>query len=102
MSRSYLLHLPLHFLLENSLPLPLVLDYHSWGDTASSHEVYSMFSAVADEQEEGGGFLLVTGQGMGDVRLSPDGGVEPGWGSWNVSQSSGPLGDVCRTNRSRL
>ena len=67
-SRSYRLHLPLHFPLANSVPLPLVLDYHGWGGTARSQEKDSQFSAVADEQEEEEGFILATGQGVGDVR----------------------------------
>ena len=25
--------------------------------------------------------------------------IEHGWGSWNISKTQGPLGDVCETNR---
>ena len=85
MSRSYLLHLPLHFPLSNSLALPLVLDYHGWGGTARSQEEDSQFSAVADEQEEEeGGFLLATGQGMGDVRGA---GGQEAWSTILVAHS---------------
>merc|ERR1712032_1731964 len=53
------------------------------------------FFAVADE-DEFGGFLVVSPEGMSDVGEPPYG---HGWGSWNVSQSKGPFGDICETDR---
>ena len=65
-SRKYRVHLSSH-LGDNSLPRPLLLDYHGWTEHAGGHEDDGHdFFAVADEDEEGG-FLLVTPEGMGDV-----------------------------------
>ena len=65
-SRKYRVHLPSHWG-DNSLPRPLLLDYHGWTEHAGGHEDDGHdFFAVADEDEEGG-FLLVTPEGMGDV-----------------------------------
>ena len=65
-SRAYRLHLPAHWPLTNNIPLPLLVDYPGWTENMIGHERDSMFYAVADEDEEGG-FLLVTPKGMGDV-----------------------------------
>jgi len=91
-SRAYRLHLPAHWPMTNNIPLPLLVDYPGWTENMIGHERDSMFYAVADEDEEGG-FLLVTPKGMGDV------GEEKGWGSFNISKTQGPLGNVCDTNR---
>ena len=51
----------------NDQPLPLLVDYHGWTGHAGNQESDGHdFFAVADEDEEGG-FLLVTPNGMGDV-----------------------------------
>jgi len=78
--------------MSNDVPRPLVVDFPGWTENMIGHERDSMFYVVADEDEEGG-FLLVTPKGMGDV------GDEKGWGSFNISKTQGPLGDVCDTNR---
>ena len=65
-SRKYRVHLPSHWG-DNRLPRPLLLDYHGWTEHAGGHEDDGHdFFTVADEDEEGG-FLLVTPEGMGDV-----------------------------------
>ena len=46
--------------------------------------VLAVFSFSQDVE---GGFLLVSGQGMGDV------GQEDWWGSWNCSRTDGKLQD---------
>jgi len=95
-SRSYRLHVPKHWPLDNKRPLPLLLDFHGWTQHAAGHEKDGHnFFAVADE-DEFGGFLVVSPEGMSDVGEPPYG---HGWGSWNVSQSKGPLGDICETDR---
>jgi len=92
--RNYRLHLPMHWPRENDVPLPLLLDFHGWTGNAMGHESDGHnFYQVADEDMEGG-FLLVTPKGAGSVN-----GSEHGWGSWNISKTQGPLGDVCETNR---
>ena len=65
-SRAYRLHLPTHWPMSNNIPRPLLVDYPGWTENMIGHERDSMFYAVADEDEEGG-FLLVTPKGMGDV-----------------------------------
>ena len=65
-ARAYRLHLPLHWPSTNSIPRPLLVDYPGWTENMIGHERDSMFYAVADEDEEGG-FLLLTPKGMGDV-----------------------------------
>ena len=65
-SRAYRLHLPVHWPITNNIPRPLLVDYPGWTENMIGHEKDSMFYAVADEDEEGG-FLLVTPKGMGDV-----------------------------------
>ena len=65
-SRAYRLHLPAHWPMSNDVPRPLVVDFPGWTENMIGHERDSMFYVVADEDEEGG-FLLVTPKGMGDV-----------------------------------
>ena len=52
--------------MSNDVPRPLVVDFPGWTENMIGHERDSMFYVVADEDEEGG-FLLVTPKGMGDV-----------------------------------
>jgi len=93
--RHYLLHVPTHYHTSNDQPVPLLLDYHGWGGRAHGHETDGHdFYKVADEETHGG-FLLATGQGMSDVGNSHD------WGSWNCSQTVGPLGEICDTDRDK-
>jgi len=92
--RNYRLHLPTHWPRENNIPLPLLLDFHGWTGNAMGHESDGHnFYQIADEDMDGG-FLLLTPKGAGSVN-----GSEHGWGSWNISKTQGPLGDVCETNR---
>ena len=77
--REYALHLPAHYDTSNSVPVPLVLDYHGWTGTAHDQMVNMPWRDVADLDEKG--FIYISLQGMNDV---PDGGS---WGSWNVSRS---------------
>ena len=65
-SRAYRIHLPLYWPASNNIALPLLVDYPGWTENMIGHERDSMFYAVADEDQEGG-FLLVTPKGMGDV-----------------------------------
>jgi len=96
-SRSYRVHLAKHWPYANTSPRPLLLDFHGWTGHASGHERDGHnFFAVSDE-DEGGGFLVVSPEGMADVGEGPP--YPHGWGSWNISQSSGPLGSVCETDR---
>ena len=60
------MHLPAHWPMSNDVPRPLVVDFPGWTENMIGHERDSMFYVVADEDEEGG-FLLVTPKGMGDV-----------------------------------
>jgi len=80
--REYVLHLPAHYDTSNTVPVPLVLDYHGWGGTARDQMVHMPWRDVADMDHTG--FIYITLQGMSDV---PEGGF---WGSWNVTRSDGP------------
>ena len=86
-SREFILHLPAQYDLSNSRPVPLLLDYHWWGGSASSQVSNYPWPSVADQDQEG--FIYVALQGMADVE---DGGWQ---GSWNVSRTDGPLGLTC-------
>ena len=76
--REYVLHLPAHYDTSNTVPVPLVLDYHGWGGTARDQMVHMPWRDVADMDHTG--FIYITLQGMSDV---PEGGF---WGSWNVTR----------------
>ena len=86
-AREFNLHLPGHYDTTNTLPVPLVLDYHGWGGSLHSQMVNTPWRDVADLDSPG--FLYVAMGGMSDVL---DGGS---WGSWNVSRDVGPLGQIC-------
>ena len=86
-SREVSLHLPAQYDLTNSLPVPLVLDYHGWGGTLHSQMVNIPWRDVADLDTPG--FLYVAMGGMNDVVTGGS------WGSWNVSRDAGPLGRTC-------
>ena len=86
-SREFSLHLPAQYDTTNTLPVPLVLDYHGWGGTLHDQMVNMPWRDVADLDSPG--FLYVAMGGMNDVT---DGGS---WGSWNVSSDVGPLGRTC-------
>jgi len=85
--REYALHLPAHYDPSNTVPVPLVLDYHGWTGTAHDQMVNMPWRDVADLDETG--FIYIALQGMNDV---PNGGF---YGSWNVSRTDGPLGLPC-------
>ena len=78
--REYNLHLPAHYDTSNTVPVPLVLDYHGWTGTAHDQMVNMPWRDVADLDKTG--FIYISLQGMNDV---PDGGF---YGSWNVSRYS--------------
>jgi len=93
-ARSYRLHLPTYWPKGNDIPRPLLLDFHGWTGNPQGHESDGHnFFEIADEDLEGG-FLLATPKGAGMVD-----GVGHGHGSWNISKTQGPLGDVCETDR---
>ena len=76
--REYALHLPAHYDTSNTVPVPLVLDYHGWGGTKHYQMVKMPWRDVADMDAKG--FIYISLQGMADV---PESGF---WGSWNVSR----------------
>ena len=76
--REYALHLPAHFDTSNTIPVPMVLDYHGWTGTSHDQMVNMPWRDVADLDDTG--FIYISLQGMNDV---PNGGW---WGSWNVSR----------------
>ena len=61
--------MPARFQLANSRPVPLVVDYHSYGPISNSaaQEKYSRFYVVADEDPQG--FLVATPEAMSDVTI---------------------------------
>ena len=85
--REYGLHLPLHYSLSNTEPVPLVLDYHGWTGTIHNQMVSMPWRDVADMDQTG--FIYVAMGGMNDVEAGGS------WGSWNVSRDVGPLGKTC-------
>ena len=85
--REYSLHLPAHYHLTNTNPVPLVMDYHGWTGTIHDQMTNMPWRDVADMDQTG--FIYVAMGGMNDVT---DGGS---WGSWNVSRDVGPLGKTC-------
>merc|ERR550539_1362859 len=86
-TRDYAIHLPAHYDLDNNVAVPLVLDYHGWTGNAHDQMVHMPWRDLADMDQPG--FIYVTMQGMNDV---VGGGS---YSSWNVSKSSGSLGEVC-------
>jgi len=64
-ARSYRLHVPKQY---KSTPMPLVLNFHGYGQSAAQQEKYSGLNTVADTQ----GFIVVTPEGSS----SPEG--------WNI------------------
>ena len=57
-TRSYLLHIPVGY--KNTLPQPLVLNFHGHGSNSRQQAVYSNFSTLADQQD----FIVVYPQGL--------------------------------------
>jgi len=88
-TRHYQLHVPHHFNRSNTVGTPLLLDYHGWGSTAQSHLLDGHNFIKVAEEDIHGGFLVATGEGIGDGTSSKI------WGSWNCSATFGPLGPVC-------
>lgn len=86
-TREYALHLPAHYDTNNNVAVPLMLDYHGWTGTAHDQMVHMPWRDVADLDQPG--FIYVAMQGMNDI---VGGGS---YASWNVSKSSGSLGQVC-------
>jgi len=93
-TRTYRLHVPQQYNLNNDVPLPLVLDYHGWGSTAIAHEKVAKFTEIADNHDEEG-FFVASPNGMGD---NPNPGQ---WGSFNVSATIGPMGPSCDTDKAK-
>ena len=86
-TREFFLHLPAQYDESNSVAVPLVLDYHWWGGSASSQVSSYPWPDIADQDSSG--FIYVALQGMADV-------AGQGWqGSWNVSRTDGPRGLTC-------
>ena len=76
--REYIVHLPAYYDTSNTVPVPLVLDYHGWTGTAHDEMVNMPWRDVADMDPQG--FIYIALQGMSDT-------VEGGfYGSWNVSR----------------
>lgn len=93
-TRTYRRHVPLNYQTSNDVPVPLVIDYHGWGEDAWWHESESKFTEVADNFDEEG-FLVISPNGMDDN-------TNPGyWGSFNVSWTNGPMGPSCDTDKSQ-
>lgn len=86
--RSFVLHLPAGYSLDNDVETPLVLDFHGWFGDGNSQEYEGGLNDVADEDPDGG-FIVVHANGYGD---SPS---DLTWGSWNCSRTDGPLGPPC-------
>lgn len=60
LARTYILRIPPGY--DGSAPVPLVLNFHSFGSNAVQQAVYSGLSAKADDE----GFVLVTPNGTGE------------------------------------
>ena len=77
-TREFALHLPAHYDTSNTVPVPMMLDYHGWTGTAHDQMVNMPWRDVADTDNEG--FIYIAMQGMNDVE---GGGF---YASWNVSR----------------
>ena len=51
-TREYALHLPAHYDMANTLPTPLVIDYHGWTGNAHDDMVNLPWPDVADIDEQ--------------------------------------------------
>ncbi len=72
--RGYRLHVPGRY--ENSTPMPLVLNFHGYGQSAAQQEQYSGLDVVADRH----GFIVVTPEGSSSPK---------GWNILGVYGESG-------------
>jgi hypothetical protein len=45
-TRTYRLHVPLNYNLNNEAPVPLVMDYHGWAGNAYWQEKSSFFTGI--------------------------------------------------------
>ena len=88
-TRSFLLHLPAHYDLSNSVQVPLVVDFHCRTCSAET-QMSTAWPQVADQDPEG--FLYVAMEGVSDDSWGG------GYATWNVSRTDGPLGPTCDTN----
>ena len=88
--RKNLVHVPASY--DGSVAVPLVLSLHGYWMTPAEQMHSDQFATVSERE----GFLVVYAHGSDDVVSGPK------IASWNVagcSESVGPLGDTCFTDR---
>ena len=74
---------------ESSAPLPVVIDFHGWGDSASFEAASSGYEHLLERK---GGFIAVFPNGENDVSSRYD---KQKYRSWNVASSSSSPQKIC-------